>query len=484
MRPGGEPFERYTLLELLGRGAAAAVYRAYDPLGNREVALKLLTAKGERQLLRFQREARTMSQLRHPHLVPVFRGGLVGTQAYLAMELVEGPTLDSLSQPGRTLPTFEAVAYLRDVSLAIQYAHDMGVVHRDLKPSNVLIDSSRKARVVDFGIAHVQRESGAALTHSGTLLGTAAYMAPEQAAGQAADARSDVYGLGATLYHALTGHAPYEDQKTSPLVAVHRGQPTPIRKLCARPVPPRLVKAVRRAMSREPAARFPFAGAFATELEAILAAGYAPTAVGLRPWKLGVGALLALLVAGVLALVVAELGQRATKESRPLPAERLTTQLATLRVGVAEDASPAGLLRVLAEARGLVASEPALGAQLEATQLELAPRVLQQAQEAARRAEPFDAATAQRYALAVELATGEARWGAALARALLPPPRALDRGNRGAGGGRRERTAAVGAQGALPEHRRPRALGGQGGAQRRVRGAGQGGSDRGGRAHG
>jgi len=214
-------FGDYELLQEIGRGGMGVVYRARQLSLNREVALKMILrgnlASGADRA-RFRAEAEAAARLNHPGIVPVYEVGEVDGQPYFSMKYVPGRTLSQLLSE-RLLSPHEAARLLADVARAIHYAHRQGVLHRDLKPSNILIDEEGQPHVTDFGLAKRVQEA-ASLTRSGAVLGTPAYMAPEQAAGARGEVgpASDVFSLGTILYQMLTGRPPF--QAASPVDTV------------------------------------------------------------------------------------------------------------------------------------------------------------------------------------------------------------------------------------------------------------------------
>jgi serine/threonine-protein kinase len=203
---------RYVIRKELGRGACGVVLDAYDQALSRPVALKLLIAgrdASDAQLRRFLREARAASSLRHDHIVTVHDLGEDAGRLYLAMDRIEGRTLGEIVQKDGPLAPRRAFEIALDIARALEHAHAHGIVHRDVKPDNILVDGSGRAFLTDFGLARDLGED-ARLTATGQVVGTPAFASPEQLAGQAVDARSDVYSLGATLFEAITGKPPFD----------------------------------------------------------------------------------------------------------------------------------------------------------------------------------------------------------------------------------------------------------------------------------
>ena len=299
---------RYRLERELGRGGMATVYLAHDLRHDRRVAIKFLRPEVGALVGsdRFLREIQLTARLRHPHILPVYDSGEAGGLLYFVTPLVEGGSLrDRLRRDGR-LPTAEAVRITREVADALAYAHAQGVIHRDIKPDNILLESGH-ATVADFGIARALSEAGAdRVTQAGLVLGTPAYMSPEQAIGEEVDARADIYGLGAALYEMITGQPPANALLTSSAPALPHGSSHG------------LVSAVNRALARAPEDRWSTAGEFGDALaRAVPQAGEG--ASGGRRLSLAIAAL-AVLVAGVALWLVARGGDDA---ARP-PVTRLT----------------------------------------------------------------------------------------------------------------------------------------------------------------
>ncbi|MGE0709551.1 MAG: protein kinase [Planctomycetota bacterium] len=259
---------RYELEGELGRGGMGIVYRARDTELGRAVALKVIQVVDAEDRARFAREALAASAVTHPALLPVYDVGEERGRPFLVTALAAGSLADLL-RTGPLEPR-KAADLLAQVARGLAAAHAAGVVHRDLKPANVLLDAGGRPLLADFGLA--RRLQDETLTATGTVLGTPGYMAPEQARGERADARSDVYGLGALLYACLTAAPPF--RRASPLLtlaAVAAEPPRPPRELVPA-VPARLSELCLRALAKDPDERPPSADVFADELEAWLRA--------------------------------------------------------------------------------------------------------------------------------------------------------------------------------------------------------------------
>jgi HEAT repeat protein len=224
----GERFGRYQVLRCLGQGGMGAVYLAHDSLLDRPVALKVPRAEaGDEELLtRFHREARAAAQLAHPNLCPVHDVGVVGGISYLTMAYVEGQSLAERLAGGPPPTSRESAGWIRTCALALAEAHRCGVIHRDLKPSNIMLDRRGQPVILDFGLAR-RVETDARLTHTGMLVGTPAYMAPEQVRGEVAGPACDVYALGVILYELLAGRPPFEGPVGDLLVRAATDSPPP-----------------------------------------------------------------------------------------------------------------------------------------------------------------------------------------------------------------------------------------------------------------
>jgi eukaryotic-like serine/threonine-protein kinase len=280
----GTALSHYRILEKIGEGGMGVVYRALDTRLDRTVAIKLLRADAvgdpERKW-RFVREAKAASALNHPHIITIHDIDSDQGVDFIVMEYVEGTPLDRLIPKGG-LPVREAVDTGNQIASALGAAHAAGIVHRDVKPANVIVGRGGRIKVLDFGLAKlVERDAGHLLvtsdstataasvverTRQGAILGTVAYMSPEQADGRPVDARSDVFSLGAVLYEMLAGRRPFEGNSyLQTLTAILRDPPPPLRTL--RPdVPANLERIVSRCLEKQPEDRFPSAGELEKEL--------------------------------------------------------------------------------------------------------------------------------------------------------------------------------------------------------------------------
>lgn len=265
----GQTIGRYHIIEQLGVGGMAIVYKAIDTRLDRSVALKVIRAENLAEAAfveRFEREARALARLNHPNIVHINDFGELNGLPYLEMDYVPGGTLEKLL--GAMIPWSEAARFLAPVAYALDYAHQQGVVHRDVKPSNILITQSGEPMITDFGIAKIMElDRSTLVTLPGFGVGTPEYMSPEQVMGKSIDGRSDIYSLGIVLYEMYTGHPPYRAD-TAIAVAVkqvHDPIPRPRRDLLPLPAPAE--NAVMTALAKKPEERYPNMAAFADTLE-------------------------------------------------------------------------------------------------------------------------------------------------------------------------------------------------------------------------
>jgi serine/threonine-protein kinase len=314
----GQTFGHYRILERLGAGGMGVVYRAHDEQLDRDVAIKVLPAASFRDppaRARLLREARTASKLNHPHICTIYEVGEADGQAYIAMELVEGQPL-SARLAGGALPVEQVLRYGLHLADALAHAHQRGIIHRDLKSANVIITPEGRAKVLDFGLA--KRLSGEevaeattqtmdSLTGPGAVVGTLAYMAPEQLRGQPADARSDIWALGVMLYEMAAGQRPFQGKTGFELSSAILSQPPP-------PLPPgpngalpaELGAVIERCLEKEPAQRYQRSDEVRAALEAVQSGAALPIwpawkyALSRRRWLA-----LAVALAAILAVVAA-----------------------------------------------------------------------------------------------------------------------------------------------------------------------------------
>ena len=245
---------KYTIVEKIGAGAMGEVFRAHDPVLGRDVAIKVVLGQlsdDEKARKRFQEEARAAAQLNHPNIITVYDFGEERGMAYMAMELLEGHDLRQLLTAGKPMQLDEKLGMMEQILDGLAFAHSKGVMHRDLKPGNVHVLPNGQVKIMDFGLARRMQDAAA----SGIVMGTPYYMAPEQAHGDRANARSDVFSLGAMFYEMLSGRRPFTGA-TVPAVlfaVVHR-DPEPLGKLMPE-LPTGIVAMVMRALAKQPAAR-------------------------------------------------------------------------------------------------------------------------------------------------------------------------------------------------------------------------------------
>jgi eukaryotic-like serine/threonine-protein kinase len=267
--------ERYRLDHKIGSGGMADVWLAEDTELDRSVAIKILHdrfAQDKEFVQRFQREAQSAAGLQHPNVVGIFDRGIFGDTYFIAMEYVDGPSLKDLVKGGMDVK--DAIDFTRQILAAARFAHRKGIVHRDLKPQNVLIDAEGRVRVADFGIARAGENSD--ITATGSVMGTAQYISPEQAQGKPTTPRSDIYSIGVILYEALTGRVPFEGD-SAVAVALKQVSEAPRRPSAINPnIPPALDAVVMRALAKEPDARFKDADAFLRALDTAAFAAVSP----------------------------------------------------------------------------------------------------------------------------------------------------------------------------------------------------------------
>ncbi len=273
---------RYQIESELARGGMATVYLAHDPRFNRRVSIKVLPRQFTHDpqfLVRFQHEAETIASLEHQSIVPVYDFGEQDDAPYLVMRHMAGGALIDRIEQG-AVQVEEAVAILRPIAAALDYAHERGIVHRDVKPGNILFDQSGSAYLSDFGIVRLA-EATASFTGS-SVIGTPAYMSPEQVKGGVElDGRSDIYSLGIVLYEMLAGEVPYKGETPTQQLMKHVLEPVPRIREIKSDVPPHVEAVLMRALAKDRDQRFPTAGALVDALAA--AAAGVPQAAAPQP---------------------------------------------------------------------------------------------------------------------------------------------------------------------------------------------------------
>lgn len=252
---------RYRIEKVLGSGGMGTVFLAEDTQLQRTVALKVLVKSDKTPpnlIQRFHSEARTSAQLRDPHIVTVYDSGEVDGYLFLALEYIDGPDVERVLRKRGPMPPKRAFEIIRQVVHALCHAHGLGIVHRDIKPSNILVRSDGSAALTDMGLARAMGESAEShITRAGFTVGTVDYMAPEQArSSRAADARSDLYSLGCTWYHMLTGRVPYPDGDLTNKLRAHATGPPPDPRDVVPEIPDGIVAVVQRLMAQNPDDRY------------------------------------------------------------------------------------------------------------------------------------------------------------------------------------------------------------------------------------
>jgi len=271
----GKTIGKYKIVEHLGRGGMAEVYKGYQESLDRHVAIKLMhsfLAEDQDFLGRFQREARAMAALNHPNIVSVYDFDVQNETYYIVMEYVSGGTLkdrlEALALKGERLSLATAVQIVLEIADALSYAHSRSMVHRDIKPGNIMINADGRAVLTDFGIAKIL--SGPSYTATGAMIGTPAYMSPEQGLGQPGDERSDLYSLGVLFYQMATGRLPYDADTPLAVVLKHVSDPIPSLESFNPDIPHAVQELIYTSMAKKPEQRFQSAHEMAKELRELI----------------------------------------------------------------------------------------------------------------------------------------------------------------------------------------------------------------------
>ncbi len=274
----GQTIGKYRIVAQLGRGGMATVYKAYQASLDRYVAIKILhgyLAEDQNFISRFEREAKVVASLRHPNIVQVFDFDKQDDMYYMAMEFINGPTLkrelEERHQQGKLFALEETGRIMVALCQAIDYAHNRGMVHRDLKPANFILTEDGQILILDFGIAKIV--GGTKHTMTGAVIGTPAYMSPEQGQGERGDNRSDIYSLGVVLYEMVTGRTPFDADTPYAVIMKHISDPLPLPRLLNPDIPEALERVILKALSKDPAARFQSGLEFAAAIKNALKIG-------------------------------------------------------------------------------------------------------------------------------------------------------------------------------------------------------------------
>jgi len=271
----GQSLDRYHILEQLGEGGMATVYKAYDTRLETDVAIKVIRTETippnllEKSLKRFEREAKSLAKLTHPNIVKVMDYGEFRGKPYLVMPYLPGGTLKSKLK-GKSMPWHEAVQILTPIANALAYAHKHNIIHRDIKPSNILITENGQPMLVDFGVAKILgAEETMELTGTGVGIGTPDYMAPEQSSSKTVDHRIDIYALGVVFYEMVTGRKPFIADTPLAVIIKHANEPLPRPKQFVSTLPQAVENIIIKALSREPNNRYQNMGEFIAALDKV-----------------------------------------------------------------------------------------------------------------------------------------------------------------------------------------------------------------------
>ncbi len=282
---------RYEIKGVLGQGAMGLVYDGLDPGLNRRVAIKtILTRKLDAEAarmvgVRFEREVRAVARLNHPNIVQVYDFGTEGDLAYIVMEFVQGKELKSLFDASQGFDLKTSLRLTIELLEALDFAHEAGIIHRDIKPANVMVDGAGRAKLTDFGVARVTEPGGnqAEATRIGAMVGTPAYMSPEQIQGQTIDRRTDIFSTGILLYELLTGKKPFGGTQWVLQKSIVEDDPAWPSTLVQ--IPPEIDRVVAHALAKQAERRFQTARKFADALKRILD-GKAPEEPGEAPFSM------------------------------------------------------------------------------------------------------------------------------------------------------------------------------------------------------
>ncbi len=264
---------KYEIINILGKGAMGIVYKALDPVINREVAIKTIRfdlahedSENEEIMQRFMREAQAAGKLSHPNIITIYDVGREESVTYIVMQLIEGKSLQRVIATGEKLTAQEVIDLMTQICSALDYAHRNGIVHRDMKPGNILLDKEGKPFICDFGVARVDTST---LTQSGTAVGTPSYMSPEQVMGKKVDKRSDIFSLGCILFELLTGRRPFEAESiTTVIYKIINEEPPPLSEV-KKGLPVGFEHIIDRALAKDANARYQSCADLAADLRRV-----------------------------------------------------------------------------------------------------------------------------------------------------------------------------------------------------------------------
>ena len=262
----GQMLGSYRIISRIGQGGMASVYKAYQPSMDRNVAIKVLPgqlAESPEFVTRFQQEARFIAKLEHPHILPVFDYGEDRGITYFVMRYFESGTLKNKMEAGQ-LPFQEIDRIFMQLADALGYAHARGIVHRDLKPANALVDADGNLFLTDFGIAKLLESASPRLTQTDAIMGTPAYISPEQAQARPVDQRSDIYSLGIILYEMVMGRVPYVADTPLAVILQHVSDPLPLPSTVKPDISPAIEQVILKALAKNPNDRFATTAEFVT----------------------------------------------------------------------------------------------------------------------------------------------------------------------------------------------------------------------------
>ena len=363
---------RYRLTARLGRGGFGEVWRADDTVLGREVAVKTLIVSGDGDALlrRFEREARTLARLDHRNIVTVYDTGADDGTGYVVMQLLAGPSLAALVAEHGPLPLDQALDYASQAAAGLAAAHAVGIVHRDVSPANLMLDGAGTVKLVDFGVARLDRAS-TTLTATGTVFATAGYVSPEQAAGEPADARSDLYSLGCVLYALLAGEPPFTAEHPIGVIQQQLSSPPPLLSSVRADVPAELDELLATLLAKNPADRPKSAEDVRRRVDALRGGSDAATAATIaltrapttrRRWPITAAAIGLVALAAGLAATLSSGGDKTAVTTTTPPTTTAPATTAPVTTATATTpAAPATPEQAIADVRSAIVAAQAQG---------------------------------------------------------------------------------------------------------------------------